>query len=68
MKYFILLSAVVALCSAALTLRDVQDRPEALQGYFDTLMQIYKKLRELSKFIHTHNSLNISLYIVVRLT
>ena len=50
MKLFIF-TIVVAAVSAALTLRDVQDRPDALQGYFSTLMEIYGKLKEMSKFL-----------------
>ena len=49
MKYSILISLVVAM-AAAMAVRDLQDRPDALQGYFTTLMEIYQKLKQLGRF------------------
>ena len=36
--------------AAAMAVRDFQDRPDALQGYFTTLMEIYQKLKQLGMF------------------
>merc|ERR1712025_738377 len=47
MKHFFLITLLVAL-SAARVIDDVQGLPEqGLQGYFDTLKEIYYKLKEL---------------------
>jgi hypothetical protein len=53
MKHFFLLTLLVTF-SAARVIDDVKGIPEqGLQGYFDTLKQIYYKLKELGiqKFI-----------------
>ena len=49
MKVFCLFTLLVAL-SAARVIEDVKEAPEqGLQGYFDTLKEIYYKLKELGK-------------------
>ena len=48
MKYFIVLSVVVVM-AAAMAVRDIQDQPDGLQGYFSTVMEIYMKLKQLGK-------------------
>jgi hypothetical protein len=46
MKYFFLLCVLVAM-TTTMAVRDLQDRPDALQGYFSTVMEIYYKLKQL---------------------
>jgi len=48
MRAFVgLVLVIVAVSAVELTLRDIEGSPAALQGYFDTLKEIYYKLKEL---------------------
>lgn len=49
MKYFAILIVAIA-CASAMSVRDAEEQPQALQGYFDTLIEIYSKLKQLGMF------------------